>query len=164
MFNIVTTGLSIAPPAIAHFRWVWDSNPWDPFMFHFLLPPNRHNIPLISMQSTKPPDSLRRFITFSNRSKRFYRNPMLSTSSTMINIGYHTSFRLATNSSYICRMSVSLGPIGSSTHFSMGLTLSPRMWETMLLSLTLPLSLTCTQCSMWTSFNDIFHHYWTPRR
>jgi hypothetical protein len=82
----------------------------------------------------------------------------------MINTGYHTSFRLATKSGYICRRSISQGPIGSSAHFAMGLTLSPRLWVAMLLSSTLHPSLACTQCSMWTSFDHIFHHYWTPQR
>jgi hypothetical protein len=56
------------------------------------------------------------------------------------------------------------GPIESSTHFVMGLTLSPSLWVAMLLSSTLQPSLACIQCSMWTSFGHIFHHYWTPQR
>jgi hypothetical protein len=84
MSNTVTTGLSIVPLAIAHFRRVWDSNPWDPWMLHFLLPPHKQNLPLISLRSTKPPDSLSGFSTSSNTSRRFCRNTMLSTSSTMI--------------------------------------------------------------------------------
>ena len=84
--------------------------------------------------------------------------------SAMINTGYHTSFRLVTKSGYISRRSVSRGPIGSFAHFAMGLTLSPRLWVTMLLSSTLPPSLACTHFSMWTSFGHIFHHYWTPHR
>jgi hypothetical protein len=56
----------------------------------------------------------------------------------MINIGYHTSFRLETKYGYICRRSVSLGPIGSFTHFVMGLTLSPRLWVAMIFELNTP--------------------------
>jgi hypothetical protein len=37
MFNTVTTGLSIAPPSIAHFKWGYDSNIWVPLMLHYLL-------------------------------------------------------------------------------------------------------------------------------
>jgi hypothetical protein len=140
---IVTTGLFIVPPAIAHFRWVWDSNPWDPLMLHFLFPPHRKTLPLISLRSTKPPDSLSKFNTSTNRSRRFCRNPMLSTSSAMINTGYHTNFRLATKSGYIYRRSVSPVPIRSFAHFIMGLTLSPRLWVAMLLSSTLHPSLVC---------------------
>jgi hypothetical protein len=165
MSNTVTIGFSIVPPAIADFRWVWDSNPWDPLMLYFLLPPPRQTLPLISLQSTKPLDSLSGFNTSANRSKRFCRNPMLSTRSTMINIGYHTSFRLAKKSSYICRRSVSLGPIKSFSHFVMGLTLSPRLWVAILLISTLHPSLVCIQYSMWTSFIHIFHDrggYWWP--
>jgi hypothetical protein len=164
MFNTVTTGLSIVPPTIAHFRWVWDSNPWDPLMLHFLFPPHRKNLPMISLRSTKPQDSLSGFITSANRSRRFCRNPMLSSSNAMINIGYHTSFRLATKSSYICRRSISLGPIRRFNHFFMGLKLSPRLSVEILLSSTLHPSLICIKYSMWTSFSHIFHRYWTPLR
>jgi hypothetical protein len=59
MFNTTTTGLSIAPPTIAHFRWGWDSNPWVPLMLHYLLQPHRKNLPMFSLRPTKPPDSLR---------------------------------------------------------------------------------------------------------
>jgi hypothetical protein len=114
MFNTVTTGLSIAPPTIAHFRWGWDSNPWVPLMLHYLFPPHRQTLPMFSLRPTKPPDSLSGFNTSANRSRRFCRNPMLSTSNAMINTGYHTSFRLETKSGYICRRSISQGPIGSS--------------------------------------------------
>jgi hypothetical protein len=133
-------------------------------MLHFLFPPQRQTLHLISLRSTKLPDSLREFNTSTNRSKRFCRNPMLSTSNAMINIGYHTSFRLATKFGYICRRSVSSGPIESFTHFGMGLTLSPRMWVGILLNSTLHPSLVCISYSMWISFNHICHHYWTPLR
>jgi hypothetical protein len=133
-------------------------------MLHFLFPPHRHTLPMISLRSKNPPNSLSRFNTSSNRSRRFFRNLMLSTSIAMINTGSHTSFRLATKFGYICRRSFSSGPIGSFTHLVMGLTLSPRMWEAMLLSSTLHPSLVCIQYSTWTSFDHIFHHYWTPLR
>jgi hypothetical protein len=164
MFITATIGLSIAPLAIAHFRWGWDSNPWVPLMLHYLLPPHRKTLPMFILRPTNPPDSLSGFITSTNRSRRFCRNPMLSTSNAMINIGYRTSFRFETKSGYICRRSVSHGPIGTSAHFTIVLTLSPRIWVAMLLSSTLHHSLACTQCSMWTYFGHIFHHYWTPRR
>jgi hypothetical protein len=151
-------------PAITHFRWVWDSNPWDPLMFHSLLPLHRESLPLISLQLTKPPDSFSGFITSTNRFKRFCRNPMLSTSIAMINTGYHTSFRLVTKFGYICKRRVSPGPIGSFTHFAMGLILSPRLWVVMLLSSTLHPSLVYIQYSTWTSFDHIFHHYLTLLR
>jgi hypothetical protein len=133
-------------------------------MFHFLLPPHIQTLPLISLQSTKPPDSLSGFNTSTNRSMRFCRNPMLSTSNAVINTGYHTNFRFVTNSGYICRRSISTSPIRSFTHFVMGLTLSPRLWVAVIFSSTLHPSLVCIQYSMWTSFNHIFPHYWTPPR
>jgi hypothetical protein len=64
--------------------------------------------------------------------------------SAMINTGYRTSFRLETKFGYICIRSISHGPIISSSHFTMGLTLSPRLWVAMLLSSTLHPSLACT--------------------
>jgi hypothetical protein len=132
-------------------------------MLHFFLPPHRQTLLMIILRSTKPAYSLRGFNTSANRSRRFCRNPMLSINNTMINIGYHTSFRLATKFGYICRRSISRGPIGSFSHFYMGLTLSPRLWVAMILSSTLHPSLACIQCSMWISLGHIFHHYWTPQ-
>jgi hypothetical protein len=133
-------------------------------MLNFPLPLHRQTLHMISLQSTKPPDSLSRFNTSSNRSRKFCRNPMITTGSAMINRGYHTSFRLVNNFGYICRRIVSRGPIGSFTHFVMGLTLSPRLWVAICLRSTLHPSLACIQCSIWTSFVHIFHHYWTPQR
>ena len=126
MFNTVTTGLSITPSAISHFKWGWDSNPWVPLMFHNPLQPHRHNLPMFSLRLKNPPDSLSGFSTSTNRSMRFCRNPMLSTRNAMINTGFHTSFKLETKSGYICRRSISSSPIKISIHFAMGLTLSPR--------------------------------------
>jgi hypothetical protein len=162
MSKIGTTGLSIVPPSMAHFKWVSDSYPWDPLMLHFLLPPHKQTLPLISLRMTKTPNSLSGFNTSTNKSRIFCINPMLSTSSAMINTGYHTSFRLVTNYGYIFRRSISSGPIRSFSHFIMGLTLSPRLWVEILLISTLHPSLVCIQSSMWTSFSHIFHHYWTP--
>jgi hypothetical protein len=131
-------------------------------MLHYLLQPHKHNIPMSSLRSTNPPDSLSRFNTSSNRSMIFFKKPMISTSSSMINTGYCTSFGWETRSGYICRKNALQGPIESSAHFTMGLTLSPRLWVAMILSSILHPSLACTQCSMWTSFSHILHHYWTP--
>jgi hypothetical protein len=164
MFNKVTKQLFIAPPTIAHFRWEWDSKPWVPLMLHYLLQPHRQALPMFILRLRKTPDSLSRFITSANRSMRFCRKPMLSTSNAMINTMYHTSFRLETSSSYIFRRSVLQGPMGSFTHFTMGLTPSPRLWVAMILSSTLHPSLDCTQCLIWTFVNHTFHHYWTPQR
>jgi hypothetical protein len=119
---------------------------------------------MLSLRPKKPPDSLSRFNTSANRSMRFCKKLMLSTSSTKINTGYRTSFKLETRSSYIFRKNVLQSPIESSSHFAMGLKLSQRLWVAMILSSTLCPSLACTQCSMWTSFGHIFHHYWTPQR
>jgi hypothetical protein len=131
-------------------------------MLHYLLQPHRQTVPMFNLRPENPPDSLSRFNTYANRSMIFCRNIMLSTSNTMINTGYHTSFRLETNSGYISRSNILQGPIGNYSHFSMGLRLSPRLWVVMILSSTLHPSLASTQCLMWTSFGHIFHHYWTP--
>jgi hypothetical protein len=84
-------------------------------MLHYLLQPHRHTLPMFSLRPTKLQYSLRGFNTSTNRSMRFCRKPMLSTSNAMINTWYHTSFRLETNSGYICRRSVLQGPIESYT-------------------------------------------------
>jgi hypothetical protein len=164
MFSRTKTWLSISLSAITHFRWGCDSNPWVPLMLHYLLQPHRKNVPMFSLRPTKPPNSLSGFSTSANKSIRFLKNPMLSTRNSMINTGYCTSFRWETISSYIYRKSASKGPIRRFFHLFMGLTLSPRLWVTMLLSSTLPPSFNFTQCSMWTFFGHIFHHYWTPPR
>ena len=164
MFNKYTKGLSIIPPVIAHFRWGQDSNPWVPLMLHYLLQPNRYNLPMFIPSSTKPLDSLSEFSTSANKSMRFCRKPMLSTSNAMINTRYHTNFRWQTRSSYICRRRVLLRPIRIFFHFVMGLALSPRLWVAIFLISTLQPSLVYIQYSMWTSFGHIFHHYWTPLR
>jgi hypothetical protein len=93
-----------------------------------------------------------------------FRKPMLSIGSAMINTGYRNNFRWETRSGYICRKRSLQGPIISSTHFAMGLTLSPRLWVEMILRSTLHPSLAYIQCSMRTSFDHIFHHYRIPQR
>jgi hypothetical protein len=103
MFNTNTTWLSIAPTNIDPFRWGWDSNPWVPLMLHYLLQPHKQILPMFILRSKNPLDSFSRFTTSSNRSMIFSRNPMLSTSNTMINTRYHTSFRWETRPGYICR-------------------------------------------------------------
>jgi hypothetical protein len=138
--------------------------PLGPIDVSLPLETHRQNLPMYNLRLKKPPYSLSRFNTYANRSMRFCRKPMLSTSSAMINIGYRTSLRLETRFGYICRKSILQGPIEIYTHLSMGLTPSPRLWVAMILRSTLHPSLACTQCSMWTSFNHIFHHYWTPQR
>jgi hypothetical protein len=159
MFNTTTIGISIAPLAISHFRWGYDSNPWVPLMLHYLLQPHRKNLPMFSLRPKKIPDSLRGFSTFSNRSMRFCRKPVLSTISAMINTEYRTSFKWETRSGYICRKSTLQGPIGIFVHFTMGLTPSPRLWVTMFSP-----SLAYTMCSIWTSFSHSFHPCWIHLR
>jgi hypothetical protein len=82
---------------------------------------------MFSLRPTKPPDSLSGFNTSTNRSMRFCRNPMLSTRSTMINTGTTPVSGGRQGLGYICRKSTLQGPIRSSSHFAMGLTLSPRL-------------------------------------
>jgi hypothetical protein len=90
MFNTIKTRLSIAPLTIAPFSWGWDSNPSVPLIFHYLFPPHKQTLPMLSLRPTKPPYSLSRF----------------NTSNAMINTWYRTSFRLETKSGYICRRSI----------------------------------------------------------
>jgi hypothetical protein len=132
-------------------------------MFHFPLRSPRPTHLLLQLRLTKPPGSLRGSNTSTNRFRISYRSPMTSTSSTMINIGCHISFRWATKFGCTCRKNALQDPIGSFTHSVMDRTPSPRLWGIMLLSSTFLLSLACTQCSTWTSFSLISHHYWTPQ-
>ena len=97
-------------------------------------------------------------------SMTFWRNQMPSTSSDMINIGCHTSFRWETKSGCICRRNALPEPIENSDHSVMVLKPLPRLWETMHLSSTFPHSLACTQFSMWTTFDHTSDHCWTHQR
>jgi hypothetical protein len=103
------------------------------------------------------PNLLNESITSNNKFMIFCREPMPSTSSTIVNIGYHTSFRWEIRHDYICRKSTSQDPIIISTHCDMGLTPSPRLWVRMILNQVSPLSLACTQYLMWNCFDHIFH-------
>jgi hypothetical protein len=118
---------------------------------------------VLQLRLTKPPNSLRGSNTSTNRFRISYRSLMTSTSSAMINIELHISFRWATKFGCTCRKNALQDPIGSFSHFDMGRTPSPRLWGIMLLLSTFLLSLACIQCSTWTSFSLISHHYWTPQ-
>jgi hypothetical protein len=132
-------------------------------MFHFpLWSPQPIHI-LLQLKLKKSPISLSRSSTSANRFKISYRSPMTSTSSAMINIGCHISFRWATKFGCTSRKNALKDPIRSFAHSIMGRTPSPRLWRIIILSSTFLLSLACTQCSTWTSFSLISHHYWTPK-
>jgi hypothetical protein len=118
---------------------------------------------LLKLRLTKPPDSLRGSSTSTNRFRISYKSLMTSTSSGMINIEFHISFRWATKFGCTCKKNALQDPIGSFAHSIMGRTPSPRLWGIMILRSTFLLSLACTQCSTWTSFGLISHHYWTPQ-
>jgi hypothetical protein len=114
-------------------------------------------------EADKATHSLSGSNTSFNRFRISYIIPMTSTSNAIINIGCHISFRWATKFGCICRKNALPDPIGSFTHSIMVRTPSPRSWVIILLSSTFLLSLACTQCSMWISFDLISHHYWTPQ-
>lgn len=86
---------------------------------------------------------------------------MPSTSSDMINIRCHTSFRWVAKSGCICKRNALSEPTRNSDLSNMVLKPLPWLWETMHLSSTFPHSNACTQCSMWTAFGHTFHHYQT---
>jgi hypothetical protein len=132
-------------------------------MFHFPLWSPRPTHLLLQLKLTKPPCSLRESSTSSNRFMISYRIPMTSTRSTMINVKCHICFRRATKFGCTCRKNALQDPLRSFSHSVMGCTPSPRLWGIILLISTFLLSLACTQCSTWTSFDLISHHYWTPQ-
>jgi hypothetical protein len=133
-------------------------------MLHYPLCPPRQTCPILKLKPTKLHGSLSRSNTSSNRFRIFYISPMASTSSCMINIGCHTSFRWDIKFGCIFIKNALRGPIESFPQSAINITPSPRSWATMLLSLTFAPSLVFTQYLMWTSFGHIFHHYWTPQR
>jgi hypothetical protein len=99
-----------------------------------------------------------------NKFRISYRSPMTSTSSTMINIKCHISFKWEKKFGCTCRRNALQDPIRSFFHSFMGHTNSPRPWGIIILNSSFLLSLACIQCSMWISFALISHHYWTPHK
>jgi hypothetical protein len=145
MFNIATIEPSISQLTTSPFRWGWDSNHWEPWMFHFPIWALWMNLPLIQMKLKNPPSSLSGSNTSANRLKIFYKSLIPSKSSAMINIGFHISFMWDTKFGCTCRKNASQGPIGSFIHSIMYLIPSPRLWVTMLFISTFPPSLAYTQ-------------------
>jgi hypothetical protein len=164
MFNIATIDPYIDQLATTPFRWDWDSNHSFPWILQYPLRPPRLTCHLLPLKLTKPPSSLSGYNTSTNRFRIFYRSPMPSASNAMINIGCHISFRWEIKFGCTYRKNALQGPIESLSHSVMDLTLSPRLWVTMLLNSTFPLSLACTQYSTWIPFDLTSHHYWTPQR
>jgi hypothetical protein len=82
-------------------------------MLHFPLRSPRPTHLLLQLKLTKPPGSLSGSNTSTNRFRISYRSPMTSTSSAMINIGCHISFRWATKFGCTCRKNALQDPIGS---------------------------------------------------
>ena len=132
-------------------------------MLHYPLRSPRPTHLLLQLKLTKPLGSLSGSSTCANRFRISYISPMTSTSNAMINIGCRISFRWATKFGCTCRKSALHDPIRIFSHSVMVHTLSLRLWVIILLSSTFLLSLACTQCSTWTSFSLISHHYWTPQ-
>jgi hypothetical protein len=164
MFNTATKEPYIVEPTTSHFRWGWDFNHWVPWTLQYPLQPPTQTRHMLQLKLTKPPGSLSESSTSTKRFRIFCRSLMKGTSNAIINTRCRTSFRWATNFGFTCRKKALHGLIRSFVHSFMDLTPSPRLWVIMLLISTFPPSLVCTQCSMWTSFGLIFHHYWTPRR
>jgi hypothetical protein len=133
-------------------------------MLHYPLWSPRPTHILLQLKIKNPPGSLSGSNTSVNRFRISYISPMTSTRSAMINIGCHISFRWVTKLGCICRKNTLLDPIRIFSHSVMGHTPSPRLWLIILLSSTILLSLACTQCSTWISFDLISHHYWTPQK
>jgi hypothetical protein len=133
-------------------------------MLHFPLRSPRPTHILLHLKLKNPPSSLSRSNTSSNRFRVSYRSQMTSTSSAMINIGCHISFRWVTKFGCTCRKNALHNPICSFAHSIMDRTPSPRPWWIIILSSTFLLSLAYTQCSTWISFALISHHYWTPQK
>jgi hypothetical protein len=72
-------------------------------MSHYPLRAPRKTRPMLKLKLKKPPSSLSGSNTSSNRFRISYKIPMTSTSSAMINIGCHISFRWEKKFGYTCR-------------------------------------------------------------
>jgi hypothetical protein len=159
MFNTTTIEPYISQPTTTHFRWGWDFNHWVLWMLHYPLWPPRKNCPMLKLNPTKVPGSLRIYNTSVNRFRIFYISPMRCTIKAMINTECHTSFRWEIKFGCTCIKNALQVAIKIFTHSSMDLIPSPRLWVTIILSSTFPPSLSFTQCLMWTSFGHTSHHY-----
>ena len=110
MSNIATTEPYIAQLATTPFRWGWDSNHWAPWMLHYPLWPPKKTRRMLQLQLTKPPGSLSGSNTYTNRFRISYKSLMTSTSSTMINIRCHISFKWETKCGYTLQKEYLTGP------------------------------------------------------
>jgi hypothetical protein len=164
MFNTTTIEPYIAQPTTTPFRWGWDFNHWVPWMLHYPLHPPRKTRRMLQLKLTKPPRFIERIQHIHQQVQDILQKSNAKYKQHHDQHRCHTSFRWETKFGCTCRKNALQGLIGSFVHSVMDLTPSPRLWVTILLSSTFPPSLACTQCSMWTSFGPIFHHYWTPRR
>jgi hypothetical protein len=164
IFSTTTTDPYIAQSTTTPFRWGFDFNHWVPWMLHYPLWPPKQTPPMLQLNLTMPPGSLRRSNTYTNMFMIFCRSRMPSTRRTMINTECHISFRWETKFGCTCRKNALHGLIRSFVHFVMDLTPSPRAWETMIFMSTIPPSLDFIHCLMWISFGHIVHHYWTAKR
>ena len=86
-----------------------------------------HNPHMYSLRLVKIPGLLNASNTFDNRFKTSWRSPTLSTSSGMINIGCHISFKWVTNFGCICRNNTLPEPIRGSEQSDMSLTITKIM-------------------------------------
>jgi hypothetical protein len=87
MLNTTTMDPYIAQPSTTPFRWGWDFNHWVPWILHYPLRPPKQTRRMLQLNLTKPPSSLNESSTSANRFMIFYRSPIPSTSSAMINTG-----------------------------------------------------------------------------
>lgn len=110
-------------------------------MLHCILQLHRNNFPMFSLNMINPLSLLSTFYTSSSRFMMYWRNLMPNTNNGMISIRCLISFRWVRKFAYIYKRSTSLEPITRFNHSDIGLTPSPKLWETMLSSSVSPHSL-----------------------
>lgn len=161
MSNTNTTDLFTAQWAIAPLRQGLDFNHYILLMWPYHL----HLLRKVRLMSNSKPTwlkiSLSTFPTSTSRSMIYLTEPILSTSSTMINIRCHVSSTQAKRFCYICIRRASLDPIECFTCSDMGHTPSPRLQGTMPLSSSIHHSLVapCVQCTPpWAILSTIIGH------
>jgi hypothetical protein len=134
MFNVATKEPFIALLAKTIVRCAWGSNHWPQLTYFFPLHLHRKSPPMLKTRLIKKLNSLNVSITSNNKFMISCIKLMESINNATINIRFHTSFKWEIRYNCIYGKRTSQDPIGISTHFYLGLTLSPRLQVKIILS------------------------------
>lgn len=90
-------------------------NHWVIFMRNYPSLPYGKKPTMLTLRPTKLPNPLKKLSTFINQSIIFYREPIISMSSAMINAECHINFRWEIRFGFICKKNPYKTPLGFSS-------------------------------------------------